>query len=171
MLVDEVLSRIGAVESSLAGLYRWYSEVLAADVEAASVFSVMSEEENKHAGLVEYSRQLARSDAAYSSDIEIDLSGIDGVLEQVDALRNAPELPTSDQAILQTLRLEMSTAEDHSRNRSALKKTNPSLARLLKALASEDKVHFERVLELALRRGISVPPREGNPSGVSGSTC
>jgi rubrerythrin len=164
MLVDEVLSQIGAVETALADLYRWYSEVLALDGEAAEVFSTMSEEEKKHAGLVEFSRQLAQSQPAVSSAIEIDLAGIQAVLAKVSALRKAEEAPTADQAIRQTLWLEMSTAEDHSRNRSSLKKSNPNLARLLKALASEDKVHFERVMELARRRGIPVPAPAAGPA-------
>jgi rubrerythrin len=161
MLVDEVLSQIGAVETSLADLYRWYSEVLASDGEAAGVFSTMGEEEKKHADLVEFSRRLAKGDAAFSPEIEFDLGGIHGVLEKVSALRKAPVPPTPDQAIRQTLLLEMSTAEDQSRNRTSLKKSNPSLARLLKALASEDRVHFERVTELARRRGIPVPAQAG----------
>jgi hypothetical protein len=157
MQLDEVLSRIGAVESCLAGLYRWYAEVLAADGEAAEVFSTMSEEETKHADLVEFSRRLARSDAAFSSDVQIDMTGTDAVLERAGELRKGPPPRTADQAIRQTLWLEMFTAEDHSRNRISLKRTNPSLARLLGALASEDKVHFARVMELARRRGIPVP--------------
>jgi rubrerythrin len=163
MLVDEVLAQIGAVESSLADLYRWYAEVLASDREVADVFSMMSEEEKKHAELVEYTGRLARSDSSFSAAIEMDLAGIQAVLEKVSALRRTPEPPTADQAIRQTLWLEMSTAEDHSRNRSSLKKTNPSLARLLRALASEDKVHFERVTELARRRGIPVPSAADHP--------
>ena len=157
MHVDEVLSRIGAVESSLADLYGWYAEALASDDEAAGVFSSMSEEETKHAGLVEFSRQLARSDTAYSPEVEIDMSGTAMVLARAGELRNGPAPPTVDEAIRQTLWLEMSTAEDHSRNRTSLKRTNPGLARLLRALASEDRVHFARVMELARRRGIPVP--------------
>ena len=161
MLVDEVLSQIGAVESSLADLYRWYSEVLASDGEAAGVFSLMSEEERKHADLVEFSRRLARGDAALPPEIEFDLAGIRAVLEKVSGLRKAPVPPTAGEAIRQTLLLEMSTAEDHSRNRTSMKKGNPGLARLLKALASEDKVHFDRVVELARRRGLEVPSPAG----------
>ena len=164
MFVDEILSQIGAVEAALADLYRWYSEVLASDGEAAEIFSTMSEEETKHAGLVEFSRQLARSQPALSSGVEIDLAGIQEVLAKVGALRKVQEAPTAEQAIRQTLWLEMSTAEDHSRNRISLKKSNPNLARLLKALASEDKVHFERVMELARRRGIPVPPPAASPA-------
>jgi hypothetical protein len=157
MLVDEVLSQIGAVESSFADLYKWYSEILASDSEVARVFHLMSEEEKGHAGLVAHSRLLARSDSASSGEIEIDAAWIHPILETVNTLRNRAEPPVADEAIQKALWLEMRTAEDHSKGRSTLKKKHPILARLLKALASEDKLHFARVMNLARRRGILVP--------------
>ncbi len=166
MFAEEILLQIGALESSLADLYQWYSEILASDSEVSRVFSMMSEEEKTHASLVEYSRRLVRSDLAFSSEVEFEVAGIKAVLEKVLALRKTPVPPTADQAIQLTLWLEMTTADDHSRNRTSLKKGNPGLARLLKALASEDLVHFGRVMELARRRGIRVPASAGDsPDG------
>jgi hypothetical protein len=157
MNVDDALSKIGAVESCLADLYRWFADALASDGEAAAVFQTMSQEETKHAALVEFSRQLARSEGVLSPEVEIDLAGTATVLAEAGKIRGGPPPRAADAAIRQTLWLEMFTAEDHSRNRATLRKSHPNLARLLGALASEDKVHFARVMELARRRGIPVP--------------
>jgi hypothetical protein len=162
MLVDEVLSQIGAVESSFAGLYQWYSEILAADPEVACVFLRLSEEEKKHAELVAYSRLLVRSDTASSPEIEIDAAWINPILETVSTLRNSADPPVVEEAIQKALWLEMRTAEDHSKGRISLKRKHPILDRLLKALASEDKLHFARVMDLARRRGILVPASAGS---------
>lgn len=156
MIIDAALRKLGDLERSLADLYGWYAEAFASDPELAFVFFKMASEEKGHASLVEYQKRIVRGNAALSVDVEIDDAGIEAALSKVKELRSAATRPTVGDALRETILLEKSAAESHSRN--ALRQANPEIARLLDALGSEDKLHLARVEELARRRGIGIEP-------------
>ena len=154
MHIDAVLRKLGELERSLADLYGSWSEVFAADEEAAFVFFKMKGEEKAHAGLVDYQRKLVQNSPALSVDVQLDLTEVDAALARAKALRTAAVPPTVAEALTEALRIERSAAESHCRN--ALKLANPGVARLLDALGGEDELHVARLADLAARRGIEV---------------
>ncbi len=156
MHIDAVLRKLGELERSLADPYGWWSEVFAGDEEAAFVFFKMKGEEKAHAGLVDYQRKLVQNSPSLSVDVELDLSEVEAALARVKALRRIAVPPTVAEAFGEALWIERSAAESHCRN--ALKLANPGIGRLLDALGVEDKLHVARLVELAERRGITVPP-------------
>ena len=154
MIIDAVLRKLGDLERSVADLYGWWAETLADDSEVASAFFRMAAEEKRHAGLVDYQKRMVQQDSTLSVDVAVDLAEIDAALARVRELRSAPGSPAAAEALRAALLLERSAAESHYRN--ALMQANPAVARLLSALGGEDKVHVERLEELARRRGIVV---------------
>lgn len=156
MHIDAVLRKLGELERSLADLYGSWSELFAADEEAAFVFFKMTGEEKAHAGLVDYQRKLVQNSPALSVDVQFDLTEVEAVLARAKTLRKTTVPPTVAEALGEALRIERSAAESHCRN--ALKLASPGVARLLDALGAEDKLHVARLADLAARRGIEVAP-------------
>lgn len=156
MMIDTVLRRLADLESALAELYEWYSEVLWADAEAVYVYLRMSREEKGHVRLVDYQRGLLQKDASLSIDVEVDLAGLEALVERAKALRSGPQLPTVDEALRETIGLELSAAEVHYRH--ALGRVRPEVARLLEALGEEDRLHLERIQNMVRLRRVVVPP-------------
>lgn len=155
MIIDTVLRRLDGLERALAELYEWYSEVLWADAEAVYVFLRMSREEKGHARLVDYQRRILQKDASLSIDVEVDLAGLEALVEKTKALRAGPVLPTVEEALRETIGLELTAAEVHYRH--ALGRVRPEVARLLSALGEEDRLHLERIQDMMRHRRIVVP--------------
>ena len=159
MVIDEVLRKLGRLESSLSELYAWYSEVFEKDPEIAFAFFKMSAEEKGHASLVDYQKRMAQPEAALDTDVPIDVAEIESALGAVKRLRAPATPPTVAEPLRETLLLERSAAECHYKN--ALKEANPKLAGLLHALGGEDRLHVARIEEIARRRCIVFPEAAG----------
>ena len=154
MKVESVFRPLADMERALSDLYGTLSETFAADTELAFVFFKMSAEEKGHASLIEYQRRMVQKNQGLSAEVECDLTAIQETLERARALSDSAGTLSPDDAIRETLALETSAAEAHYRN--ALKQSNPEIARLLGSLGGEDRLHTERMRDLAMKRGIEV---------------
>lgn len=162
MIIDTVLRTLADLERALGDLYAWYSEVLSPDAEAVYVFLRMAREEKAHARLVDYQRRLLQKDPSLSIDVDVDLKGLGALVAKAKALRaGSSRTPTVEEALRETLALEMSAAEVHYRH--ALGKARPEVARLLTVLGEEDWLHVERVQDMARLRRIAFPVTAVSP--------
>lgn len=152
MKIESAFRPLAEFEGALADLYSTWAEVMEqrSDHDAAFVFYKMSTEERGHASLVEYQRRLMKDSPACSRDIDVDvdLAALQTALDQVKILQGRRSL-SSAEAISIALELERSAAETHFR--SALRHADPELKRLLDCLGTEDRMHFQRLSELAAR--------------------
>jgi hypothetical protein len=160
MLIESALRRLVELETSMADLYDWYAETFEGDTEAAFVFARMTIEEKGHARLVEYQRRMVLKNPTLLPEVDMDMTGIEAVLAKARELRASPRVPTVEEALRETLRLEMSAAESYYR--STLRNVGPDMARILDALGGDDGQHVRRIVQLAWRRGVSIPAVGGS---------
>ena len=148
MKIESAFRPLSELETALAELYGSWSETLQEDPEASFVFFKMSTEERGHAALVDYQRRFIERIPSAQREVDIDLTDIQVALDRVRILqRRSPS--GRPEAIAIAMELENSAAESHFR--SAVRQADPEVRRLLDCLGGEDRQHFSRLAELALK--------------------
>ena len=155
MDIQQILRPLQQFEEKLGELYSWFAQVHAIDLEFAAVFNRLAMEEKSHAAQLDYHRRLARQNPKLFDRVDLDLAVVLAALERVEQVRSEPAPPTIAAAVGLALELESGAADYHFRN--ALAQLNPEVSRLLGSLGRGDQVHYQRLLELAQRRGLLGP--------------
>ncbi|NOZ93450.1 MAG: hypothetical protein GXP47_01760 [Acidobacteria bacterium] len=141
MNISTLLSRLEALEHSMADLYLWLAGRFGDDDEAAGLFMRLHMQELSHANLVHFERRLARSDPDSFPDVDVDTSSIDEVLRWNADFRSNGGPGTLGQALLFAMKVESHAAEQL--HRKAVTASNPDLEGLVASLAQADREHFE----------------------------
>jgi len=143
------------IESRLAELYGWFSEVYAEDAEASALFYRMARDERSHVALIQYERRLLRKEKDLSFKVDLSPKELEDTACEVSKLlllRSSPSLP---EALGLALRFENSAAENHMEGIEI--REAPGLSRLLKSLGREDRKHYSDLAAFAKKRGIAAP--------------
>jgi hypothetical protein len=151
------------LESGLAEFYTLAGKTLSAtDEPAAVIFKRLALEEKTHVNMVRYQKRLASKSPELFGEIEADLGEIDSLSRKARTLSTRVASLTVREMTLEALSFESSAAEYHLKN--AMRKANPSMAPLLRALGGGDREHFEVLHTFAVERGFV------DPAGKKGET-
>ncbi len=145
-----VLMRIEELEGKLSELYEWLSSVLDDNKEIGSFFAGMSLDEKQHKDLAGYQVRLVRKNRAMFSDIDVDLSVIEGELSKVRQFRM--DSPTVDSAVKFALEIEKSLCEQYYKD--VLKQSNKEVSTLIDNLAKACEDHYKSVQKISKKYGI-----------------
>lgn len=147
MTILKILDTLQQLELRVAELYRWLSDVFAADREASGVFFRLSLQEQTHANLIAFQRRVILHGGGPVAVPNIDLGGVAEVMAQVEEFRTGK--PSLEEAVAFTTSLEDSAAEQiHTR---LLSKCDSPLAALMRSLAADDLRHKELLGTLTKR--------------------
>lgn len=155
MDVQRLFKVLIEIESRLAELYGWFSEVYAEDAEASSLFYRMSRDEKSHVALIQYERRLLKKEKDLSFKVDLSPKELEDAaceLNKLLLLRSAPPL---SEALALALRFENSAAENHMRGIEI--REAPGLSRLLHSLGREDRRHYSDLAAFARKQGIAAP--------------
>ncbi len=147
MHILTVLNSIEHIESAVADLYEWFSEVLADEPDAAGLFFKMAMQERSHASMVALSKTLARSDPAGFTSIDFDMDLVDDLLHTITEFRALNPRPTVTEALDFARKVESHGAEGI--HRSMVIQSNPEVADMINNLAKADREHFKILEEFA----------------------
>jgi rubrerythrin len=153
--IQQILRPLQRLEEKLGELYDWIAGTLAEDGEIAAMFHRLSLDERSHAAQVEYQRRLARQNPNHFAQVDLDLAEVFATLDVVHQVRQAGQELTVAKAVRLALELESGAADYHYR--TSLSQLNPDVARLMGSLGRADRLHVERLLDLAQRRGLLGP--------------
>ena len=152
MKILTVLGAIFKIEMAAGELYRWLSEVLADDKEAASLFFRMSMQEQSHANLINYARRLINLNPGDFGDVSIDLNTVNALLDELVSFRRSNLTPTVEQALRFAISIEENAAERV--HRSMVIDSNPMLHNIINSLAKADDEHTRGLKTFAKHRGL-----------------
>ena len=134
-----VLNALEQLEATLAVVYAHFSQALKSNAAASELFRRLSEDESSHRQTVRYQQRLVRRNPKRLAEIEVDLGVVQGLLSRASALLETKYI-TVDAALNFAIEVEYEAAEYHLKN--ALSQTNPSVAKLLRALGAADEEHL-----------------------------
>lgn len=146
-----VLRYLENLESKMADLYAGFSKAFSQDGEAAAFFSGMSAEEIAHRDLVRYQHKLVRRNPPKFKGVDVDISEIRQVIENVEEVMYSPVDRSLKDAVMASIDFEDDAAESHYV--SALLQSNPDVSKLLDSLCTSDRLHCERLNDFAKSRG------------------
>lgn len=147
MQILTVLSAIENIESSVANLYEWFSEVFAADPEASGFFFRLAMQERSHANMVAFSKSLVRSKPVEFSGVDFDMNLVDDLIHTLDVFRAGNRKPTLGQALGFAMEIEGHAAEGI--HRSMVIQSNPDVSNMINSLAKADREHFKLLKDYA----------------------
>ncbi len=148
--VLSVLMRIEELEGKISELYEWLSKVFDNDKEIKSFFAKMTSDERQHKELAAYQIRVVRKNRSMFSDIDVDLSVIEGELNEVRRYRSGS--PTVESALRFALQIEKSLCEQYFKD--VLKQSNKEISTLIDNLARACEDHYKNVLAIAKKYGI-----------------
>ncbi len=144
MDIKSLLDRLLQLEIAMRDLYRFLAAVFRDDHDVAALFHRLEAQEERHANLVRYQRRLVAHNPNRFRDVDVDLGGLEAVLDSIRAFRSGGDRPPLAAAIDLAVELEGSAAERiHG---SVVAHSNPELAALMAALGGDDHLH-RRLLE------------------------
>ena len=161
MNIHRAFAPIKRIELGLSDLYKWYSELLSSDTEAAFVFKRLSLDEKSHAALVDYGRKIFLQNPKEFGEIELDLEELSVIADKIDSIR-AGDCPNVTSAISVALEFEFNAVRYHCK--AALFKANPTIAKLFEHLGRSDQQHIGEIQELARTRGVPLPKQKDSDS-------
>ena len=141
MQILTVLSAIEKIESSVAKLYEWFSEVLAPDEEASGFFFRLAMQERSHANMVSFSKNLVRRSPSDFAAIDFDMALVDDLMDTILQFRVNNPHPSLADALDFAMSVESHGAEGI--HRSMVIQSNPEIAKMVNSLANADKEHFK----------------------------
>ena len=140
----DVLKILELLEDTLANLYETLSQKFADDKKLSALFYRLNIDEISHRDLVKYQmRLLKKSESEDFADIEIDISEIEELLDKAKEAILSLDGIDPPKAIELAMEIESSAAERHYN--SAIRQSNPKLAKLLHSLGEGDKHHLQRL--------------------------
>ncbi len=156
MQILTVLSAIENIESSVAKLYEWFSEIFNSDREASGFFFRLAMQEQSHANMVAFSKGLVRRSPTDFSSVDFDMGLVDDLLQMVSNFRTQNPQPSLAQALDLSMAIENHAAEGI--HRSMVIQSNPEVADMINNLAKADREHSKLLKEYAekVRRRIPV---------------
>ncbi|MEN8165217.1 MAG: hypothetical protein ABFS37_13895 [Acidobacteriota bacterium] len=141
MQILTVLSAIEKIESSVAKLYEWYSEVFAGDDEASGFFFRLAMQEHSHANMIALAKNLVRRSPSDFSPIDFDLALVEDLLDTITLFRTHNPQPSLAAALGFAMSVESHGAEGI--HRSMVIQSNPEVADMVNSLANADREHFK----------------------------
>ena len=151
MQIHTVLSAIENIESSVAKLYEWFSEVFNSDREASGFFFRLAMQERSHANMVAFSKGLVRRSPSDFSSVDFDMALVDDLLQTVTDFRTQHPRPSVAQALDFAMAIESHAAEGI--HRSMIIQSNPDVSNMINSLANADREHFRLLKEYAEKIG------------------
>lgn len=141
MQILTVLSAIEKIESAVAKLYEWLSEVLAPDDEASGFFFRLAMQERSHANMVAFSKNLVRRSPNDFATIDFDMALVDDLMDTIMKFRVDNPRPSLADALDFAMSVESHGAEGI--HRSMVIQSNPEIADMVNSLAKADREHFK----------------------------
>jgi len=164
MDIFPILHTLEKLEAGLADLYAGWSRRFATDPEVSRMFDQLAAEETGHANLVRYEIRLALQNPGLF-DAEIDVEPIHRAQERVETLLARRESLGLLPAVRAALECEADLTETYCQ--TAIAKSNPGTAQLIRALAEGCTAHGQGLERLAAARGW-LPPSAPMPPGPAG---
>jgi len=149
MQILTVLSAIENIESSVAKLYEWFSDVFTSDSEASGFFFRLAMQERSHANMIAFSKNLVRRSPNDFSTIDFDIALVDDLLDTITLFRTHNPQPTLAAALDFAMSVESHGAEGI--HRSMVIQSNPEIAEMVNSLAKADREHFKLLKDYAER--------------------
>lgn len=153
MYILRILDALEKVETKIADLYEWFSEIFSDDAEVSSFFYRISVDESAHANLIRFQRRIISQNRKLAEDIALDFNVVNAVLDRLTSARSGAA-PSIEEAIRFAIEIENSVAEAHSQ--SVIARSIPGISDLLKNLSGFDNRHCEVFVKFAHDRGFSV---------------
>ena len=151
-----VLDALVQFEEALRDLYITLSDLYAQDSIASGIFYRLSLKEAAHVNLVKYNRRLAHENAGNLRHIEIDVSEIKELLTKIREFKGRADAPRLEESVDFAIELE-SVAGDRV-HQELMAHRNPDIARMLRALANDDRKHLEILQKLKEKRQDTTRP-------------
>lgn len=141
MQILTILSAIEKIESSVAKLYEWFSEVFASDGEASGFFFRLAMQERSHANMVSFSKNLVRRSPNEFATVDFDMALVDDLMDTIIRFRVDNPQPSLADALDFAMSIESHGAEGI--HRSTVIQSNPEIAEMVNNLATADREHFK----------------------------
>jgi rubrerythrin len=93
-----------------------------------------------------FQKRLAATNTSAFQSVEVDISEIDRLLQEIEDFKELHRTPSLTQAIQFAIELEASAAENL--HRSLIAEANPNLSPLVEQLAGDDDRHLEMLESL-----------------------
>lgn len=151
MHIQKLFKPLEDLERNLSILYEKLSVHFAKDPDARVVFFRLHLEEKSHLALVQYQKRLVKQNPKKFGEIDLDLDDVVALAARVDELLWTKRFWSLREAVEVALAFERSAAEYHVR--SALQRSAPDVASLIRNLGSGDHSHLAALKEFAVRRG------------------
>jgi len=148
------MRQLESLERELGLLYLGFAESYASEPSLAEMFGGLSNEENKHADIVNYQLRLFRRNKGQFKDIEVDTTEISRLTEHVRELKNRQESLSWEEALEVAYEMENTAAEHYMM--LAGSQANPDIRGLLKAMASSCNEHHSRLGQFFINTGLDV---------------
>lgn len=145
--VMKILDNLERIENSLRDIYAGLAETMADDPEFHKLFVQLSREEETHAGQIRYQKRLVRQNPGDFSNVQVDLEGMDEVLQFFDHLLANPPKGTPEELL--RLTIDMESISQERMYRSIISESCPALKPLIENLTRFDQDHLVRLHDFA----------------------